>query len=595
MRPLFHSGAAVSEARRAVIKGVSHGVIDHHRASGGRMADIYRLIRQLLWFAVGVLLSSWVVFSHAETISASYQTVSPSSAWRLTAPSQTTTYGSCAELLSPCQAVYPTATGLMAHQSGTACQIETIDAGYCTGAFQTSCQVGYTFNSGDGLCHSNGPVCPSGGNWTLEGSNCIRPDCDDGQIRGQDGVCGCPLGKTLVGGMCVTLCPSGYHVHSPDNGTCEKDCFGDQRENTDRSCGCDAGRKSYYLGTQSQAAAFQNTGDCVNGCQQKASFFGVPFGGGWITSGTTTGAACAGVTSVSGVVKATIPPPAPPVVPTPEQPADPRTTSKNNSDPDSCASAGGIYYSTGGVGKCASPTPDNAMDKQKLTSGTKTGVQQNPDGSSIETNVQQQTVSDGQGGTKTITVKTITSKDPGGNVTGTTTTTESSGGTLGGGGGGGTGDGTRGFCQENPDSPICKKSAWSGDCDVAPSCDGDAVQCATAKAVWEHRCVNKWAEKTNDLASGVDQTKLFGDMDKATAALNNDGSKDWDVLAKFQEKRQNYLTFASSCSPDLSFDFKGQHYQFDTTILCQLGIVVKILLHLGAFMVLIRLLTVKLF
>lgn len=66
-------------------------------------------------------------------------------------------------------------------------------------------------------------------------------------------------------------------------------------------------------------------------------------------------------------------------------------------------------------------------------------------------------------------------------------------------------------------------------------------------------------------------------------------------MAKFQEKRQNYLTFASGCSPDLSFDFKGQHYQFDTTILCQFGLVIKILLHLTAYMTLIRVFTTKLF
>lgn len=312
----------------------------------------------------------------------------------------------------------------------------------------------------------------------------------------------------------------------------------------------------------------------------------------WLTSGQTTGATCTGTATVSGVVKATLPPPAPVPPPTPEQPADPRTTPKNNADPDSCSAAGGIYYSSGGSGKCSSPTPDNAMDKQKLTAGTKTGVQTNPDGSSVETTVQQQVVTDGQGGSKTTTTTTKVTKDAGGNVTGTTSTTETSGGTLG---GGGNGDGTKGFCAENPNSPICKPSSWSGDCETPPVCDGDAVQCATARAVWEHRCVNKWAESPNDLSAGVDQTKLFGDADKAAAALNNDGSKDWDVLAKFQEKRQNYLTFSSSCAPDLSFDFKGEHYTFDTSVLCQLGLVVKILLHLAAYMTLIRLLTVKLF
>ena len=87
----------------------------------------------------------------------------------------------------------------------------------------------------------------------------------------------------------------------------------------------------------------------------------------------------------------------------------------------------------------------------------------------------------------------------------------------------------------------------------------------------------------------------FGDQAAADAALNKDGSQDFDIYQKFLQKRQTYLQFSSSCSPDLSFDFDGKHYQFDTTVLCQIGFVVKLLIHIAAYMALVRLLTVKLF
>lgn len=48
------------------------------------------------------------------------------------------------------------------------------------------------------------------------------------------------------------------------------------------------------------------------------------------------------------------------------------------------------------------------------------------------------------------------------------------------GNGGGNGEGN-GFCKENPDLPICKKSSFGGSCAANFTCDGDAIQCAIAK------------------------------------------------------------------------------------------------------------------
>lgn len=46
------------------------------------------------------------------------------------------------------------------------------------------------------------------------------------------------------------------------------------------------------------------------------------------------------------------------------------------------------------------------------------------------------------------------------------------------------------YCTKNPKSEICKaaESSWGGDCSSGFQGKGDAVQVATAKAVWESRC-----------------------------------------------------------------------------------------------------------
>lgn len=43
------------------------------------------------------------------------------------------------------------------------------------------------------------------------------------------------------------------------------------------------------------------------------------------------------------------------------------------------------------------------------------------------------------------------------------------------------------FCQENPASPLCKKSAFGGAC-AATTCEGDAVQCAIAADQYRRNC-----------------------------------------------------------------------------------------------------------
>lgn len=67
------------------------------------------------------------------------------------------------------------------------------------------------------------------------------------------------------------------------------------------------------------------------------------------------------------------------------------------------------------------------------------------------------------------------------------------------------------FCQENQTLQICKEGYFAGSCGTPPSCTGDAVQCATARATFETNCTlnpaaNDLSNLGNTLASGVENT-----------------------------------------------------------------------------------------
>lgn len=542
------------------------------------MAHIQRLIRLIVFFIVGVFLGGLSVAAFAETVPATLSDYEPSFSTWSNSYGYTAGYKSTPQ--ATCDATVPwyygsTATALpvtMVNKTKYKCNGTkagaTVDVGYVTAS--AVCRSGDTYNSTTQMCV--GYACPAG----YQGP---------GTYNGQANMCsGCPVGKEDVGGVCKTVCPGGYHRRNPDDGQCEKDCIGDQVQQTNGLCKCTPGAKSVVSFQSNAGSPYYAGNGCANGCQYKIG--PIAFGIGTLYSyGTRTADICGSNTTLT---------PAPPLVERPSfPPADTSGTGKDSQTPDpmnkpdkandpvACGEAGGVYGTYNGVGKCLTPDKNNPLSTTKSSESSTT----NSDGSKSSTKGSSTTTCDGTN--CTTTDNKTTSTTDGNGVTKTSTTTSS-------GAGSGSGD-QKDFCADHPQSIICKNSSWSGDCDQPPSCDGDAVACATAKAVWEHRCVNKWAEKQNPLSDAVDQENLFGDQAKADAALNKDGSKDIDILAKFIEKRQNYLTFASSCSPDLSFDFKGQHYQFDTTILCQFGLVIKILLHITAYMTLIRVFTTKLF
>jgi hypothetical protein len=129
------------------------------------------------------------------------------------------------------------------------------------------------------------------------------------------------------------------------------------------------------------------------------------------------------------------------------------------------------------------------------------------------------------------------------------------------------------FCQENPSSPVCKQadpSEFSGACGARLACKGDAIQCATAAAVFKTNCKIEDALKPDDALSAITTAAQSGadgqntDAMKAAAAgaAVNVGSfdvtgKGWSracpvdpvVEIAFGDIRTFTLPFSKLCSP----------------------------------------------
>lgn len=577
-----------------LLSGGNHGILGSSGFAGGGMDRIWRLnvpsvfhsclerfycnevskgFRLVVYFLFGLFLGGYSVWSMAETISATYVT---------------------GEVFARCQRGNG---GAWSAWQDVGCVSASCSAAQYKAAYSSACSAAGGYFDGNSFCYAqpqfytgqqggcatqsqNIYTCPTGQNWTLSGSSCIRPDCRSDQTRDGSGVCTCPTGKTEAGGQCITICPAGTHPHMPDNGQCFLDCIGDQRMSSDGSCVCSADNGSVQKFTTNTPAGSSWGGNgCNNGCSVQAGFsacFGLSPPYTCYGNVRKTGTACGSNTS-SGL------PPIPVTFQPPNLPPadtsgtnkdgtapDPLNSPDNAKDPVKCAQAGGSWGTFNNVGKCLMPDATTPVTKVTTSSTTKT----NPDNSTTTTTTTTTATNSGPSTeTQVSSSTTTTTKDSNGNVTGTVVV-----GSVGGKGS---------FCSENPNSPICKNGTFGGSCDTGFTCDGDPVQCATAKASWEHRCQMKWSETDNALSQLVTDaaTTKTADEDKA---LNKDGSNDIDLWQKFQENKKDYLTFTKSCPASAEFSYNGHTYTFDLAPVCQLGLLVSILLRIAAYMVLLR-------
>lgn len=148
------------------------------------------MIKRVFFFAVGFLLTAFSVFALAETIPATSGPLtfvvenSPPSAQ--TTSVQGSYQAACDAGLVLWQTKFPSSGFFL-----KGCQVSNPTAG--VGQFYGTATYGYGTSGGEYtgsiLPKSVGYSCPSGQNWTLNGSVCSRPDCVEPETRQSDGTC----------------------------------------------------------------------------------------------------------------------------------------------------------------------------------------------------------------------------------------------------------------------------------------------------------------------------------------------------------------------------------------------------------------------
>lgn len=192
---------------------------------------IWRVVRALLGFAFGVLIAFvWLVPARAETIAATAGSAVPleswagpwgapftgtyseaqsralqdysaagaggwaygPSYWSVTPPPRPAAYDGAGSGVVEWFTVRQSATQMGNGGSGWTYQLRR----------DWYCAAGSIVGSYPGWTCSQGSVysCPAGQNWTLQGNQCTRPDCQYG--RASDGTCtACPAGKYMANGV----------------------------------------------------------------------------------------------------------------------------------------------------------------------------------------------------------------------------------------------------------------------------------------------------------------------------------------------------------------------------------------------------------
>lgn len=373
--------------------------------------------------------------------------------------------------------------------------------------------------------------CPAGQNWTLSGTTCTRPDCVAPDTRQSDGTCSAP-------------CPG-------------------RQVRRDGQCACDPNQlPGRPVGGEwpwvSLTGASAPSKVCDDYCERNTGF-GLGGGGKWQVEVTSwTGGTCNGTTGSTQE-------------PTPNKPPP-------------CGASEGVLTSTSGSVRCV---PEGTPGASTPTTGKTTSTVTHPDGSTTTTTTT--TTRDPVTGTTTTSTTTTNNPGPGGGTQsgtpGTTTTTTDSGsgtgGTGSGGNGNGDGDGDD-FCFKHPDSIVCKNNTFSGECtdgQSAPSCEGDAALCATAKAAFELKCGALGKKGTE-----YGQKLIEGQDDQAASLPDPKNPEQHNVSAL------SYSDGGGACPPDLVFNVMGRSTTISMAEVCTIGgwlgnIGVALSLLIGGFIV----------
>lgn len=147
-----------------------------------------------------------------------------------------------------------------------------------------------------------------------------------------------------------------------------------------------------------------------------------------------------------------------------------------------------------GVDVCVPYDPTkNVVESVKSGTSTSTVTATTPEGATSTTSsTTAETSSSTRSGDTVSTTTTRVTTNPDGSTTKTESTEQKP---------------AESFCKENPTSPLCRESTFSGSCSANFTCTGDAVMCATARAVNEQKCL---LDKQSPEATLYEQSKVNG-------------------------------------------------------------------------------------
>lgn len=136
------------------------------------------------------------------------------------------------------------------------------------------------------------------------------------------------------------------------------------------------------------------------------------------------------------------------------------------------------------------------------------------------------------------------------------------------------------LCEKNPELEMCKTTSFGGACGGAFTCEGDAVQCAIAKAVNEVNCAFKPQSTTiNDI---VEAQGLTGKEAALTASLV---PSTVDVAGMLHTNERD---LAGSCPAPFQFTAMGGSFGIDVGPLCDLAEIAGALLMISAALIAAR-------
>lgn len=209
-----------------------------------------------------------------------------------------------------------------------------------------------------------------------------------------------------------------------------------------------------------------------------------------------------------------------------------------------CASSGGAWGHINGVDTCVKGSGAGQGDGKGTglsggvngsTTDKTTENKTNPDGST--TKMDTETTTSCKDGVCVITVKT------------TQTTTDNAGNT----GTPNSGSNSKSqdqvdYCKSNPNSNLCFKSDFSGNCASNFVCSGDAVQCATAKGIWQQNCSSQWLTTPGNPSASTAQ------VDSKTVDVN-----------KFESLQ---MSDSGQCPSDKTYTVAGQTFTLSLDYFC---------------------------